>query len=344
MQASHSPTASPSPPLGIWTEPRLFLHTDHGSDWSSNWIRSALTLWWQPGAGQPTHFHPNLHRPCPQQGQSQPPAPRVPAASSVLLPWPQLPTTLASPRARRLPVCLTRALGVEQYAGPAAQWHGRQDHPLPGWHCPASTAQGWHHQCPSRDPNPSTGGQCLCPFSAQSQQCKASDTHLTHCHTQSPPLTHDSPLSHVLLMPSPRPLELVMGLLPKVPLAPTPQAAAELGVCQDSTALGTVSRPQAEARILSDKGWGPLTGALLDASNPPTPSLAAYPVPVAHTPRSSCPETCKGKPGSLQPCSSHWTTMTPLQSPGQPDLVPQGTATTPTVHSCGTSPGGPGAP
>lgn len=151
------------------------------SDCSSTWIRSALTLWWQPGAGQPTHFHPNLHCPCPQQGQSHPAAPRVPGASSVLLPdpWPQLTTTPASPRARRLPVCLTTAPGLEQHAGPAAQWCGRQGHPLPGWHCPVSTAQGWHHQYPSPGtPIPAAGGNACAPFSAQSQQCKPLQTQL----------------------------------------------------------------------------------------------------------------------------------------------------------------------
>lgn len=44
-----------------------------------------------------------------------------------------------------------------------------------------------------------------------------------------------------------------------MPLVLTPYAAVELGVCQDSTALGTVSRLQAEARILSDKDSGALS-------------------------------------------------------------------------------------
>lgn len=68
---------------------------------------------------------------------------------------------------------------------------------------------------------------------------------------------------------------------------------------------------------------GPSHWALPDAPSPPTLSLAAHPDPVAHTPGSSNPETWEGKPGSFQPRSSHWTAMTPLQSPGQPNLVPQ---------------------
>lgn len=63
--------------------------------------------------------------------------------------------------------------------------------------------------------------------------------------------------------------------------------------------MGPVSRGQDPLR---EGHWGPLTGALPDAPSPLTPSLAAYPVPVAHTPGSSSPETCKGKPQAL---SSH---------------------------------------
>lgn len=65
-----------------------------------------------------------------------------------------------------------------------------------------------------------------------------------------------------------------MGPLPEVPLVPTPQTAVEPEVCQDSTALGTVSRPQAEARILSDKDSGALS--LGHCQIHPDPTLPAW--------------------------------------------------------------------
>lgn len=67
-----------------------------------------------------------------------------------------------------------------------------------------------------RDPNPSSGGQCLCPLLCTIPAVQT-PTNPPHCHMQPPPLTHDPPLSPV---PSPRSLEPVMGPLPKVPLAP----------------------------------------------------------------------------------------------------------------------------
>lgn len=123
------------------------------------------------------------------------------------------------------------------------------------------------------DPNPSSRGQCLYPLLCIIPAVQT-PTHPPHCHIQPPPLTHVAPLSPVSsLKPSSRPLAPVTDLLPEVRLAPTPQAAGEPGVCQDSTALGTVPRPQAEARILSGKDPGALSlGRCQMHPVPPSPA------------------------------------------------------------------------
>lgn len=85
------PAALPQNPSGGQDRARLFLR---GSwlCWSSSWIRSAQTLWWLAGAGQPTRFHPNPTVPVLSNGRAIPRAgsidPTDTGASSQLLPWP----------------------------------------------------------------------------------------------------------------------------------------------------------------------------------------------------------------------------------------------------------------
>lgn len=66
------------------------------------------------------------------------------------------------------------------------------------------------------------------------------------------------------------------------PPAPAPQAVVEQGVRQDSTPPRTVSRPHAEARILSDKDPGGLSlGHCQKHPAPPLPAWLPHPVPAA---------------------------------------------------------------
>lgn len=204
-------------------------------------------------------------------------------------------------------------------------------------HCPASAAQGRYQQLgPSPVlPVPSWGGQRPRPLLCTSP---SGVNHHVPASLPHPSLSSD-PHTLTLLFGSPsRPLAPDAGAgtsLPEALLAPgdcppipAPQAVLEQGVHQDSTALRTVSRPHAEARILSDKDPGGLSlGHCQKHPVLPLPGWLPHPVPAARSPQEQQPRNLPGGKARLLPAllfpPGHHGPSAGVGCPGQPSLVPQ---------------------
>lgn len=145
------------------------------------------------------------------------------------------------------------------------------------------------------DPNPSCGGNACAPFSVSPSR--------PLCPPSSPPQGH---------------WDQSWALCLRCHWFPPHRQQWSQRYARTAQLWGQCPDPRlrpgsSQIRTLGPSHWGTVRYTRTPHSQPGCTSC----------PSGSSPETCEGKPGSFQPCFSHWTARTPLQSPGQPNLVPQ---------------------